>query len=326
MDGILNVYKEKGFTSHDVVAKLRGILRQKKIGHTGTLDPDAEGVLPVCLGRATKVCEFLTDHKKTYRTVLLLGVSTDTQDATGTILKECPVLCDEEKVRRCVSEFVGVQQQIPPMYSALKVNGQKLYDLARKGVEVERAPRTITIEEIVIERISLPLVEMTVRCSKGTYIRTLCNDIGDRLGCGGCMKELQRTQVGTFAVSDSRRLSEIETLRDEGRLEEILFPLDSVFGDFGAIWLTPETERLVRNGNSIPDRMMRGCHMEAARGETHLDIPLEEAPITQIVSDPEGAANAADSWRIYGAQGEFLALYRFHKDMMCWKPVKMFLP
>ena len=137
-DGIINVYKERGFTSHDVVAKLRGILRQKKIGHTGTLDPEAEGVLPVCLGSATKVCELLTDKEKTYRAVLLLGVTTDTQDATGTVLKETPVACEQEAVRDCIASFVGEQDQVPPMYSALKVNGKKLYELARQGIEVER--------------------------------------------------------------------------------------------------------------------------------------------------------------------------------------------
>ena len=193
INGIINVYKERGYTSHDVVAKLRGILKQKKIGHTGTLDPEAQGVLPVCLGKGTKVCELLTDKQKEYRAVMRLGIETDTQDMTGTVLREAKVDCSEDEIRSCVEGFVGVQEQIPPMYSALKVNGKKLYELARQGIEVERKSRRITIEKITIERIDLPEVVMTVKCSKGTYIRTLCHDIGQSLGCGGCMSDLVRT-------------------------------------------------------------------------------------------------------------------------------------
>ena len=187
MDGLLNVYKERGFTSHDVVAKLRGILKQKKIGHTGTLDPEAEGVLPVCLGKATKVCGLLTDKDKTYRAVLLLGVETDTQDTGGRILSQKEIKAGEEEVRKAVMGFVGGYDQIPPMYSALNLDGKKLYELARQGKEVERKARRVTIHEIVIEKVELPRVTMTVTCSKGTYIRTLCHDIGQVLGCGGCM-------------------------------------------------------------------------------------------------------------------------------------------
>lgn len=192
MNGILNVYKEPGFTSHDVVAKLRGICKQKKIGHTGTLDPEASGVLPVCLGNATKLCDLLTDKDKEYRAVLLLGVETDTQDTTGQILAEKEVNADEEDVRSAILSFVGPYDQIPPMYSALKVNGQKLCDLARKGQVVERKSRRITIHSIEIEDISLPRVTMRVACSRGTYIRTLCHDIGQKLGCGGAMERLER--------------------------------------------------------------------------------------------------------------------------------------
>ena len=190
MNGILNVYKEPGFTSHDVVAKLRGICKQKKIGHTGTLDPEASGVLPVCLGNATKLCDLLTDKDKEYRAVLLLGVETDTQDTTGQILTEKEVNAGEEDVRSAILSFVGPYDQIPPMYSALKVNGQKLCDLARKGQVVERKSRRIMIHSIEIEDISLPRVTMRVACSRGTYIRTLCHDIGQKLGCGGAMERL----------------------------------------------------------------------------------------------------------------------------------------
>ena len=177
INGVINIYKERGFTSHDVVAKLRGILKQKKIGHTGTLDPDAEGVLPVCLGKGTRLCDMLTDHSKVYEAVLLLGQSTDTQDVSGNVLQEAPVDVSEEEVREAIMSFVGPYDQIPPMYSALKVNGQKLCDLARAGKEVERKARPVEIYEIQIEEIHLPRVRMTVSCSKGTYIRTLCHDI-----------------------------------------------------------------------------------------------------------------------------------------------------
>lgn len=183
--GILNVYKEKGFTSHDVVAKLRGITGQRKIGHTGTLDPDAEGVLPVCLGRATKLCDMLTDRDKTYEAVLLLGRVTDTQDISGEVLETRDTSgLSRESVERAIEGFVGRYDQIPPMYSALKVNGRKLYELAREGKEVERKARTVWIYGIDILEADLPRVRMRVQCSKGTYIRTLCHDIGEKLQCG----------------------------------------------------------------------------------------------------------------------------------------------
>ena len=181
INGILNVYKEAGYTSHDVVAKLRGICRQKKIGHTGTLDPDAVGVLPVCLGNATRLCDMLTDKSKEYEAVLLLGKVTDTQDISGKVLEEHPVPAEEEKAVEAVLSFLGKYEQIPPMYSALKVNGKKLYELARAGKEVERAGRPVEIRQIEILSAALPEITFRVVCSKGTYIRTLCHDIGARL-------------------------------------------------------------------------------------------------------------------------------------------------
>ena len=230
VNGILNVYKEKGYTSHDVVAKLRGIVGQKKIGHTGTLDPDAEGVLPVCLGRATKVCDMLTEKDKTYEAVLLLGKETDTQDISGTVLRvgETEGLT-QEQVKDCVMSFVGEYDQIPPMYSALKVNGKKLYELAREGKTIERTSRKVEIKEIRILEMALPRVRMEVSCSKGTYIRTLCHDIGEKLGCFGCMESLLRTKVSRFEIESSLKLSEIQKKREEGKLSEIITPLDAVF-------------------------------------------------------------------------------------------------
>ena len=241
VNGILNVYKEKGYTSHDVVAKLRGIVGQKKIGHTGTLDPDAEGVLPVCLGRATKVCDMLTEKDKTYEAVLLLGKETDTQDISGTVLRvgETEGLT-QEQVKDCVMSFVGEYDQIPPMYSALKVNGKKLYELAREGKTIERKSRKVEIKEIRILEMALPRVRMEVSCSKGTYIRTLCHDIGEKLGCFGCMESLLRTKVSRFEIESSLKLSEIQKKREEGKLSEIITPLDAVFFQYPAVTVKKE--------------------------------------------------------------------------------------
>ena len=237
--GIINVYKEKGFTSFDVVAKLRGILRTKKIGHTGTLDPDAEGVLPVCIGRATKVCDILTDKDKVYEAVMLLGVETDTQDTSGEVLKELPVTVSEECVKEAILSFVGDYAQVPPMYSALKVNGKKLYELAREGKTVERKARNVQIFSIEILEMNLPRVRMSVHCSKGTYIRTLCHDIGAMLGCGGCMEKLLRTKVGVFELQDTLKLAEIDELAKAGAVEEKIISVDELFEDYTKVWTTP---------------------------------------------------------------------------------------
>ena len=256
--GVINVYKEQGFTSHDVVAKLRGIVGQKKIGHTGTLDPDAVGVLPVCLGRATKLCDMLTDKDKVYEAVMLLGVETDTQDVTGQVLKTYDTTgLTEKQVRDAVAGFEGEYDQTPPMYSALKVNGKKLYELAREGKTVERAARRVQIFDIEILNIELPRVKMRVHCSKGTYIRTLCHDIGQRLGCGACMEKLTRTKVSRFEIKDSLTLAQIETLKKEDRLPEIVIPIDQMFADYVRITVSGEAARLAYNGNGIKDRDVR---------------------------------------------------------------------
>lgn len=301
IDGILNVYKECGWTSHDVVAKLRTILHQKKIGHTGTLDPEAEGVLPVCLGRATKVCDLLTDHGKTYRAVLLLGTTTDTQDLTGTVLEQRPVLSTEDEVRDCILGFTGVQEQLPPMYSALKVNGKKLYELARQGVEVERKPRRITIDEIRIERIELPEAEFTVRCSRGTYIRTLCHDIGQRLGCGGAMKSLLRTQAGPYGIGESLTVGALAGLYEEGRILEAVQPVDFVFDQLPALRLDEPADRLVRNGN-----------------------PLSRETVETLLSRGE-IPGLSEQYRVYGPDGDFLAVYGWNEAKHSYRAVKMFL-
>ena len=296
MDGLINVYKERGFTSHDVVAKLRGILKQKKIGHTGTLDPEAEGVLPVCLGKATKVCELLTDKDKTYQAVLLLGMETDTQDTTGTVTARAPVTASEEDVREAVQSFTGSYDQIPPMYSALKINGKKLYDLARAGKEVERKARTVQIHEIRIEEIALPRVTMTVTCSKGTYIRTLCYDIGRKLGCGGCMEKLLRTKVERFTLEEAYTLSQIEKIRDEGQLEEILTPVDRLFSQYPLFQAVSEAEKRLENGN-----------------------PLLCEELTEVKPPEHGPV------RIYAADGRFSGIYQYDPKIHRYRPVKMFL-
>ena len=302
MNGVLNIYKEAGFTSHDVVAKLRGILKQKKIGHTGTLDPDAEGVLPVCLGNATKLCGLLSDKEKTYEAVLLLGQTTDTQDTSGRILSTTPVTADEEAVREAVLSFLGDYDQVPPMYSALKVGGKKLYELAREGKEVERKARRVRILALEIHGIRLPEVSFSVTCSSGTYIRTLCQDIGERLGCGGCMKSLLRTRVDRFTVGESRRLSEIEELMREGRIGEALIPVDEMFPAYPKLRMKEAADRLVYNGNPF------------SAGDAQELLQEETLCGTQV--------------RVYDSSGNFVGIYRRQEDgqgLSC-RPVKMFLP
>ena len=224
MDGIINVYKEAGWTSFDVTKKLRSILHEKKIGHTGTLDPAATGVLVVCAGKATKLVNAITGSDKVYEAEMQLGIETDTEDTTGTVLREAPVNVTEEEIRNAVQSFVGSIEQIPPMYSAKKIQGKKLYELAREGKEVERKPNRITIFGITIEEIRLPYVRMTVTCSKGTYIRTLCKDIGEKLGCGAAMSALKRTRVGSFSLSESKTIAEIEALAASNRLMDVMKP------------------------------------------------------------------------------------------------------
>ncbi len=321
IDGIINVYKESGYTSHDVVAKLRGILRQRRIGHTGTLDPEAQGVLPVCLGKATKVCDLLTDRDKTYRAVLLLGTTTDTQDTTGQILETKPVTCTEDEARACIRSFVGQQEQIPPMYSALKVDGRRLYDLARQGIEVERKPRRIEIYEITVEEVRLPEITMTVTCSKGTYIRTLCHDIGAALGCGGCMRSLLRTKAGPFLLSDSVKLEMVERYRDEGRLGELIQRTDSVFQEFPALLLNQDAERRVRNGNALTRELLRECTVLREGAPADCGACTDQGTDAGKWSKRE----TAEAVRVYGVDGAFLAVYEWNAQRQSLCAKTMFL-
>lgn len=256
MDGIINVYKETGFTSHDVVAKLRGILHQKKIGHTGTLDPAATGVLPVCCGKATKVCELLTDKDKSYRAVCRLGIETDTQDTTGEVLNQYDISgITEDDIRRCVNEFQGDIMQVPPMYSALKVNGRKLYELAREGKTVERKARPVHIDSIDIIDIDMEkgIFSMDVTCSKGTYIRTLCHDIGKKLGIAAAMENLIRTRVSVFRLEDAITLSQIQKMVNESvdEFEKKVVKVDSLFPDYSRLYVNDKGARYLANGNSL---------------------------------------------------------------------------
>lgn len=295
--GILNIYKEKGYTSHDVVAKLRGITGQRKIGHTGTLDPEAEGVLPVCLGRATKVCDLLTDRDKTYEAVLLLGIRTDTQDVTGTVTDRGDIQgITREMVEQAAKKYVGEYDQIPPMYSALKVNGKKLYELAREGKTIERKARRVRIYELEILEEALPRVRLRVRCSKGTYIRTLCDDIGADLGCYGCMEALLRTSVGPFALEEACRLEKVASAVKAGELGKMLCPIDRLFAEYPAVQVKKGWEKLAYNGNGLKRSMTDGDR------ETR-----------------DGACV-----RIYDAGGNFLALYRYHREAEEYTTVKMF--
>ncbi len=308
INGIVNVYKEKGYTSFDVVAKLRGIFKMRKIGHTGTLDPDAEGVLPVCLGKATKVCGLLTDRQKEYEAVLLLGKVTDTQDVSGAVLRACEVNVSEQEVRDAVLSFVGDYMQVPPMYSALKIDGKKLCDLARAGVTVERKARPVQIFSITILETDLPRVKLRVECSKGTYIRTLCHDIGEKLGCGGCMERLVRTRVSEFKAEDALPVGEMERLVQtqgagippqqwEASTFDFICPLDSVFSQYDSVVVKKQWNRLLYHGNRL----------------------TEEAFLSR------DGKRRGEPIRIYDEEGHFIGIYEYAQKQGDYKPVKLFI-
>ncbi len=325
MDGILIVYKEAGFTSHDVVAKLRGICGQKKIGHTGTLDPAAEGVLPICLGNATKVCDLLTDRDKEYVATLRFGVRTDTQDMTGTVLEEKPVTCTEEEMQAAVRGFLGPYDQVPPMYSALKVNGKKLCDLARAGKEVERKARPVEIKEIEVLESNLPhSAKIRVVCSKGTYIRTLIDDIGQCLGCGAAMEYLLRTRVGEFSLEEALPLNKLQHAKDAGTLLEVLRPTDRVFKAYPAFQVTAEGGRFLQNGNLLKREMVRKMPQQAAGA----NAPEASAPSSGLGNAEEMACHSdltdGAFLRLYDTKGAFAALYTYEQGTDSLKPVKMF--
>lgn len=296
INGILNVYKEKGYTSHDVIAKLRGICRQKKIGHTGTLDPDAEGVLPVCLGNATKLVDLLTDKSKVYEAELILGITTDTQDISGTVVSEKEVNAALEEVKGVILSFIGEYDQIPPMYSAIKVNGRKLYELAREGKTIERQPRRVSITDISIMGMELPKVFLKVSCSKGTYIRTLCHDIGEKLGCGGVMGRLTRTRVGDYLCEEAFTLSQIEEFRDAGILESKIASVESFFSMYPKASTLESCKKFIDNGNPL--------------------LPEHLAEYPQL--------SEGEKICIYSHDGIFKGIYENSGNRNMLNPVKMF--
>lgn len=286
MNGILLVDKPSGWTSSDVVAKLRGMLRERRIGHSGTLDPMATGLLVVFVGRATRAVEFAESHSKSYIASLRLGLVTDTQDISGRILKETPCKISREQLEAALPAFRGEISQIPPMYSAVKLNGKKLYEIARKGGEVERKPREINISELSVTGRDGEDYVLSVGCSKGTYIRTLCHDIGQALGCGGCMSALRRVRSGEFSLEDAYSLEEIQRAADRGEAERLLRPVDCLFQAHPAYTADEREESRLRCGNPFP------------------------------ASRPEGL------YRVYSQKGEFLALCRQEKGTL--RTVKSF--
>ena len=277
MNGIVIVDKPAGWTSQDVAARLRRGFNTRRIGHGGTLDPMATGVLPVFVGRATRGVEFFEHAEKTYEATLQLGLTTDTEDTSGTVLTQQEVHISEEQILGVLPQFRGEILQVPPMYSALKVDGQKLYELARKGKEVERKPRPITIHQLELLEFTGETARLRIRCSKGTYIRTLCKDIGQALGCGGCMAALRRTAAGEYGIEEAVPL---QTLLDAETPEVFLRPVDSMFRNYPAITLSPKQETRCRNGNSFTLKIADG------------------------------------TYRVYGQNGEFLALSKVESEIM----------
>ena len=298
LNGILNVYKERGFTSNDVVAKLRGILHQKKIGHAGTLDPEATGVLPILLGSATRLSSLVMDHEKTYRAVLLLAVVTDTQDMTGTVLSRSDQeLPGEAQIEDAVLSFEGGYDQLPPMYSAKQVNGKRLYELAREGKEIARSKVPVVITNLRITSIDLPEVTILVTCSKGTYIRTLCHDIGQKLGCGGTMQALERVSAGGFSIEHAIPLGRIEALASENRVQEFVTPCENLFSDCARV-AAPSAlvQKKLLNGNALTPE--------------ELAIP---------------SGQDSERIRLCTMDGTFVAVYRFDSQRNLYRPYRMLL-
>lgn len=282
MNGLVIVDKPEGWTSQDVTARLRRVFSTRRIGHGGTLDPMATGVLPVFVGRATRGVEFFEHAEKTYEAVLRLGVATDTEDITGTVLEKRDVHVTEAEFLKILPSFRGEILQVPPMYSALKINGQKLCDLARKGKEVERQPRPITIHELTLLSFTGETATLRVRCSKGTYIRTLCKDIGQALGCGGCMEALRRTKAGEYTIGESVPL---QTLLDAEHPEDYLRGVDTMFRELPEVILTANQEKRCRNGNSFSVKLADGRYRAySAGGEFLMLASVEDSVMSTVKS------------------------------------------
>lgn len=297
INGIINVYKQKGFTSFDVCAVMRGISGQRKVGHTGTLDPDAEGVLPICLGNATKLCDMLKEKKKEYVATFVLGKRTDTLDIQGNILEEKTPTVSKEELEKAILSFVGGYDQLPPMFSAKKIDGKRLYDLARQGKEVVRKPVFVEIFNIEILDISMPFVTIKVLCGKGTYIRSLCEDIAGKCGELACMTSLKRTRVNDFCVEDSYTLDELTDIKNEGKLLSVVKPTDFAFMEYKDFTVKKEFRKYIDNGNKLSFQML------------DKKVELENGEIV----------------RIYNDESVFTGLYLFVKAENSLKPFKMFM-
>ena len=280
MDGIVIVDKPQGWTSQDVTARLRRVFGTRRIGHGGTLDPMATGVLPVFVGRATRAVEFFEHAEKTYETVLRLGITTDTEDMMGTVLTEENVSFTEEQLQETLAAFRGEILQVPPMYSALKVNGQKLCDLARKGKTVERQPRPITIHELTLVERGENTLRLRVRCSKGTYIRTLCKDIGEKLGCGGCMESLRRVAAGEYTIDEAVPL---QTLLETEKPEDYLRAVDTMFRNYPAVTLTANQETRCRNGNAFSVSLAPGTYRAYSQGGEFLMLAKVDGGVMSTI-------------------------------------------
>ena len=282
MNGIVIVDKPQGWTSQDVTARLRRVFQTRRIGHGGTLDPMATGVLPVFVGRGTRGVEFFEHADKTYEAVLQLGITTDTEDTSGEVIEEKEVHISETEFAEILSQFRGKIMQVPPMYSALKINGQKLVDLARKGKTVERQPREIVIFELTMLEFSGTTARLRVKCSKGTYIRTLCKDIGEALGCGGCMAALRRVQAGEYTIEEAVPL---QTLLDTDKPEEYLRPVDSMFRNYPEVVLSPNQEKRCRNGNSFSIQLEPGTYRAYSKtGEFLMLAKVDDGVMSSIKS------------------------------------------
>ncbi len=286
MNGILLIDKEPDWTSNDVVAKLKGILHQRRIGHSGTLDPMATGLLVVFVGRATRAVEFAEGHDKRYLASLRLGIDTDTQDTSGTVLERRPVSVNRDELEAALNNFKGELEQIPPMYSAIKHKGRPLYEIARKGGQVERKARKITVYDISVTGEQEGDYLLDIRCSKGTYVRTLCHDLGQALGCGGCMSSLRRVEAGQFKVENAYKLCRVQEYADMDRAEELLLPVDTLFQQLGSCTVNADQEKRLRCGNEVV-----------------MDI-------------------AAGDYRVYSAGGEFLMLGHVENGIL--KTIKSF--
>jgi tRNA pseudouridine55 synthase len=294
VDGILNVNKPVGRTSFSIVALIRKLSRERRVGHAGTLDATASGVLPICLGKATRIVEFLMDAGKTYRTRIKLGAATDTYDAAGSIVQQGDAsTIDRRQVEAALEEFRGRITQTPPMYSALKHQGRRLYQLARQGVTVERPGRPATIYSIELEDFASPVITLKVECARGTYIRSLAHDLGQRLGCGGHVDSLVRLGYGPFNIEDAVSLQQLEKAFADGSWQGLVYPIDSVLADWPSLVVAEEQEKVIRNGGSL------------AAGE---------------VSGLEGQSCC----RVYNRQGGFIAILQYDEASGCWQPQKVF--